>query len=96
MDAYDSAVMNIDNSAGEIFNVGGGPQNTISVWREFAPLLEEKIGKRIPTEQADWRPGDQKIYVSDIRKAENILKWQPKISVDEGISNLVDWVKQIE
>lgn len=96
MDAYDCAVMNIDNSAGEIFNVGGGLQNTISVWREFAPLLEEKIGKRIPTEQADWRPGDQKIYVSDIRKAENILKWQPKISVDEGISNLVDWVKQIE
>jgi len=96
MDAYDSAVMNIDNSAGEIFNVGGGPQNTISVWREFAPLLEEKIGKHIPTEQADWRPGDQKIYVSDIRKAEKLLNWQPKISVNEGISNLVDWVKQIE
>lgn len=94
MNAYDSAIQNIERSAGQIFNVGGGPQNTISVWREFAPLLEEKIGKRIPTEKADWRPGDQKIYVSDIRKAQKLLDWQPKVNVHEGISNLVDWVKQ--
>ena len=96
MNAYDSAIQNIERSAGQIFNVGGGPQNTISVWREFAPLLEEKIGKQIPTETADWRPGDQKIYVSDIRKAQKILGWQPEVNVREGISNLVDWVKQID
>jgi CDP-paratose 2-epimerase len=96
MNAYDSAIQNIERSAGQIFNVGGGPQNTISVWREFAPLLEEKIGKQIPTEKADWRPGDQKIYVSDIRKAHKFLDWQPKVNVREGISNLVDWVKQID
>lgn len=95
LNVYDSAIQNIDQAAGQAFNVGGGPANTISVWQEFAPLLEKKIGKRIPTASSAWRPGDQKIYVSDIRKAKQYLNWQPQINVDEGISRLVDWVESI-
>ncbi len=96
LNAYDAAVENIDSAAGEVFNVGGGAANTISVWREFQPLLEEQIGKKVPTTRDDWRPGDQKIYVSDIRKAQKLLNWTPKVGVKEGIRQLVKWVDEME
>jgi CDP-paratose 2-epimerase len=96
LNAYESAIRNIDRAAGEVFNVGGGPANTISVWREFAPILEKKIGRKIATTSATWRPGDQKIYVSDIRKAKQHLNWQPQVNVEEGISRLVEWVASIQ
>ena len=96
LNAYDSAIANIDQAAGQVFNVGGGAANTISVWKEFAPLLEKELGKKIPTTVSTWRPGDQKIYVSDINKAKTILKWQPKVGVEEGISRLVEWVESIQ
>ncbi len=92
LNAYDSAIRDIDHAAGEVFNVGGGPANTISIWQEFAPILEKKIGRKIAPTSSTWRPGDQKIYVSDIRKAKKRLNWQPQVNVEEGIARLVEWV----
>jgi CDP-paratose 2-epimerase len=93
MDAFDAAVDHIDNVSGEIFNIGGGPENTLSVWQEFGAILERMLGKKIPVNWGDWRPGDQSIYVSDIRKAEIGLDWRPKIKVEEGIERLIRWVQ---
>jgi CDP-paratose 2-epimerase len=93
LDAYDAALKNIENSAGQIFNVGGGYQKTLSVWKQFEPILERLIGHPIPVKWGDWRPGDQRIYISDIRKAETCLGWKPKIGVEEGINRLFEWVK---
>lgn len=90
---YERAVENIDKSAGQVFNVGGGINNTISIWTEFLPILEELLGRTIPVKFANWRPGDQLVYISDIRKAEKILGWQPMISVKQGISCLFNWVQ---
>jgi CDP-paratose 2-epimerase len=92
--AYDAAVESIDKAAGQIFNVGGGPNNTLSIWKEFCPILEELLGQPIPTAKGDWRPGDQPIYVSDIRKAKEVLGWEPKVSAREGIEKLFTWVKE--
>ncbi len=92
LDAYDAAVANIDQAAGRVYNVGGGPQNQLSVWAEFQPLLEELLGRPIPVARGPWRPGDQRIYVSDIRKAAKDLDWRPRISVAEGIARLYRWV----
>ncbi len=93
LNAYDAAVARRDEVAGEVFNIGGGPQNTISIWREFAPLLEKALGRSVPVSYGDWRPGDQRVYISDIRKAERLLGWKPRIGVEEGIARLVEWVK---
>lgn len=93
LDCYDAAIERIDRAAGQVYNVGGGPQNTISIWQEFGPLLERLLGKKIPVQRADWRPGDQRIYVSDVRKAGRELGWQPKVGVEEGIERLVAWVR---
>ncbi len=93
LDAYDAAVARRGEVAGEVFNIGGGPQNTISIWREFAPLLEKALGRSVPVSYGDWRPGDQRVYISDIRKAERLLGWKPRVGVEEGIARLVEWVK---
>ena len=92
--AYNQAVERVERPGGEIFNIGGGPQNAIAIWREFGPILEEIHGKRIPITYGNWRPGDQKIYISDISKAKQILGWEPRINVKEGIARLYRWVTE--
>jgi CDP-paratose 2-epimerase len=94
MDAYDSAIGNIDSAAGQVFNVGGGPDNTLSVWSEFGPLLENLLGEQISITREGWRPGDQRIYVSDIRKATRVLGWKPQIDAKSGLEALFNWVMQ--
>jgi CDP-paratose 2-epimerase len=93
LDAYDAVFTQIERTAGRVFNIGGGAENTISIWMEFAPILEKLVGKLIPFKSAGWRPGDQKVYISDIRKAGSELSWKPRIGVQEGIRRLFDWVQ---
>lgn len=93
LDAYNSMVNNIDKTAGKIFNIGGGPANVMSIWAEFGPMLEKLIGSQVSVTYQDWRPGDQPVYVSDIRKAERELGWSPRVSVSQGIKQLFEWIK---
>jgi CDP-paratose 2-epimerase len=93
LDSYDTCLQKIDQAAGGIYNIGGGPENTISVWEEFGPMLEDSLGRQLHIRKDDWRPGDQRIFVSDIRKAEQELGWKPKVSVQAGLDCLFEWVK---
>jgi len=93
LDAYDLALENIDKTAGKVLNIGGGAENTLSIWKEFGPILERLTGNEIPVSWGNWRPGDQKVYVSDIQKAHSLMGWQPRIGVQEGITRLYNWVK---
>ena len=94
IDAYEAIVSNIDRAAGQVYNLGGGPANTISVWAEFGPLLEELLGSPVPVRYAGERPGDQPVYVSDIRKAHQDLNWSPKTSLRDGIESAFGWVRE--
>ncbi|MBI4791011.1 MAG: GDP-mannose 4,6-dehydratase [Chloroflexi bacterium] len=94
LDVYDSAVARIDRVAGRVYNIGGGPQNTISVWTEFGPMLEKLHGQKIPVASGDWRPGDQKVCVYDISKAQRELAWTPQVDVPTGVEKLYRWVKE--
>jgi len=91
--AYDLAVEKIDSAAGRVYNLGGGPSNTLAIWSEFGPMLEELVGHPIPIGRGDWRPGDQRVFVADVRKAERELGWKPQIGVEEGIRKLFEWVR---
>jgi CDP-paratose 2-epimerase len=91
-DAYDLAIQKIDEIKGEVFNLGGGPENTMSIWTEFGPMLEKLLGRKLPVTWGDWRPGDQKVFIADIRKAEKVLGWKPKYNVEKGVKQLFDWV----
>lgn len=94
LDGYDAAFARLPQIGGQVFNIGGGRSNTISIWVEFKPILEKLLGREIHTTTGDWRPGDQPVFISDIRKAKQILNWSPKINVDDGITRLFNWVKE--
>ncbi|MCW5960577.1 MAG: GDP-mannose 4,6-dehydratase [Pyrinomonadaceae bacterium] len=91
IDAYDSAVENIDRTSGKAYNIGGGPNNTVSLL-ELVSLLEEQYGRKLNYSFDDWRPGDQRVYISDISRAIEDFDWCPKVSNVEGIVNLIDWL----
>lgn len=90
--AYALGIEGIHTLSGQVLNLGGGPDNTLSIWSGFGPLLGELTGRPVNVTYGPWRPGDQRVFVADIRKAEALLGWQPEIAPDEGIRRLYDWV----
>ena len=90
--AYKAAVAHIDGAGGQNSHIGGGPDNTMSIWTEFGPMLEQLARHALPIKHSDWRPGDQPVYISDIRKAERELAWRPQVSMTAGIEKLWNWV----
>ncbi|MDA2923430.1 GDP-mannose 4,6-dehydratase [Acidobacteria bacterium AH-259-L09] len=89
--AYKMGVRSINKIAGRIYNIGGGPRFQSSLL-ELLSTLEKLLGKPIPYTFDDWRPGDQKVFVCDIRKAKKEFGWAPKVSVKEGVGKLFNWV----
>jgi CDP-paratose 2-epimerase len=64
----------------------------MSIWTEFGRILERLAGHPIPVNYSDWRPGDQPVYISDIRKAGRELGWRPQVSMPQGIERLWKWI----
>jgi CDP-paratose 2-epimerase len=91
--AYEAAIRSPEKVAAEAFNVGGGPGQMLSLV-DLIGMLEQRLRRRIPLKWDEWRPGDQRIYVSDIRKLDTVLGWKPEIDVKSGISQLTEWVAQ--
>lgn len=91
--AYAAVFEQPDAVTGQAFNVGGGPQHTLSLL-ELIELLQRRLGKPIAPAFADWRPGDQKVFVSDIAKLRHATGWQPQIGVTDGVGRLVDWIAE--
>lgn len=94
LDAYDAAVEKIETAGGKIYNMGGGPDNITSVWAEFGSKLEKLLGRKIKVQYAEARPGDQRVFYADIRKAQRELNWSPGINLDKGIEWLYRWVDE--
>jgi CDP-paratose 2-epimerase len=90
IDAMLLAQANIKRIAGMAFNIGGGPESTLSIL-ELLDMLRAR-GTRPTTRYSNWRPGDQKYYVSDIRKFENVTGWRPRIAAHDGIGLLHEWL----
>jgi len=76
-----------------VFNIGGGPENTLSLL-ELLDLLEGLTGKRAKISYENWRPSDQKVYISDISKVKEKLRWNPRVNPREGVNKLVEWVRE--
>ena len=77
----------------EVFNIGGGPANTISLL-EFIEAIKKETGRQNPVSFDDWRPSDQKVYISDISKVQKALNWNPAISPQDGMKKIVEWIKK--
>ncbi len=93
VNAFMKAWLKIDTLKGEAFNMGGGPENAISLL-ELISLLEEKADKPIVVDFENWRQGDQKYYVSDTTKFRQATGWEPAVSAPQGVAGLYNWLKQ--
>ena len=91
---YVLAIDKIAITRGEVYNVGGGPENQRNLL-EVIEQIGELTGKKPQFTFADWREGDQKFYVSDIAKAGRDLGWQPKVDFDRGLRDLIAWAESV-
>jgi len=89
--AYDAFIERSEQLRAEVFNIGGGPDNTLSLL-ELISLLKELTGKQIELTHSEWRPFDQKVYISNIEKTKKQLNWSPTVGPRQGVKMLVDWV----
>jgi CDP-paratose 2-epimerase len=87
--AYSSFVRS--SLAHGVWNLGGGVAQTVTLG-SFLNEIEALTGKRSPVTYADWRPLDQKAYVTDLTKIQKDLNWTPTVGVAEGIVLARDWV----
>ena len=92
---YLAAVTNIDNAKGQAFNIGGGLANSLSLLELFA-LLEALAGVKLNYTKLPVRVSDQRVFVSDIAKANQLLGWQPAVSSREGVARMFEWVGQTQ
>ena len=81
----------IDKAYGEVFNIGGGIENSLSLLELF-DLLENKLDIEMTYTQLPWRESDQKVFVADIEKATRILGWLPKVSKESGVELMINWL----
>lgn len=92
--AFDLARAAIDRTRGQVYNIGGGRANSLSVWHEFNPLIRELTGNELNADRQGWRPGDQLYYVSDTRKASRDFGWSPRHSPREGLGRVLAWLRE--
>ncbi len=91
IDFYELLINNINLVQGKAFNMGGGKKNSLSL-RQFFKVLAEITGKDIDYTFKEWRPGDQKIFISDNSLAEELLGFKPNVSYHDGIEKIYYWL----
>jgi CDP-paratose 2-epimerase len=89
---YLKASTKIDSIKGQAFNVGGGIDNSSSLLELFS-FLEKELNVKMEYIELSVRKSDQKIFVADLSKAKELIGWEPKISKEEGIRKMIDWIK---
>ena len=92
VDAFLLAQQHMQKLAGNAFNIGGGPTNSISLL-ELLDLLGEVHGGDLSVRFEDWRAADQRYYVADTSKFRGLTGWQPRVPVHEGVRRLYEWIR---
>jgi CDP-paratose 2-epimerase len=89
---YLKAIESSESLKGNAFNIGGGMSNSLSL-NELFVMLEKKLGIDISIKRNENRASDQKVFVANTQKIESYLTWSPKISKDQGIDRMIEWVQ---
>jgi CDP-paratose 2-epimerase len=91
VNAYLLVQSHMPHISGQVFNLGGGPRNAVSLL-ELLALLEGLTQSKPIVRFEDWRHGDQLFYVSDTSHLQQATGWQPTISYARGIAQLYHWL----
>lgn len=88
---YFKALGAIEIARGQVFNIGGGIDNSLSLLELFS-LLEELLDVKLNYTKLPPRESDQRVFVADVAKAEQVLGWSPQVSSRDGVKRMVEWV----
>jgi CDP-paratose 2-epimerase len=88
---YMAAVNNIEQAKGQAFNIGGGVENSLSLLELFA-ILENLLDIKIEYTRMPVRQSDQRVFISNIGKAERLLGWRPAVTTKDGIARMIEWI----
>ncbi len=88
---WDLTTKQLQPGEGKTFNIGGGSTFQLSLL-ELIDHLQNLMGKKVDHTFADWRPGDQRIYVSNPSKAQQELGWKAEVCPEKGVQILYEWV----
>jgi len=91
---YFNIVKNIEKAKGEVFNIGGSMKNSLSIIELF-DLLESELNIKMDYKKISFRESDQKVFVADISKVNQRLKWVPKIDKLQGLKKMIEWIYSI-
>jgi CDP-paratose 2-epimerase len=94
VNAYFAVLDNIDSVAGQVFNLGGGIDNSLSLLELFS-MLEEMLNVKLNYHNLPWRQSDQKVFVADNGKAKSFLGWEPNISKYLGLGKMLNWCRDV-
>jgi CDP-paratose 2-epimerase len=92
VDAFRLARERAHEVAGQAFNIGGGPDHTVSLV-ELLDLIARLRGTRPRVLREDWRVADQRWYVSDPTAFSSLSGWTPLTSVEDGVARLEAWLE---
>jgi UDP-glucuronate 4-epimerase len=88
-DIVSGILLSLDKVQGyDIFNLGNS--NTVELLR-FIEIIEQNLGKIAEKNMLPMQPGDVQTTSADIVHTKEVLGWEPKISIEEGIKRFIDW-----
>lgn len=91
---YLKAADKIDTIHGQVFNVGGGISNSLSLLELFA-FLEKMMGIQLEYTNLPPRESDQRVFIADISKAKKYINWEPQVKKEQGIQKMLNWVSEV-
>lgn len=94
VDLYLLSAQNIDKIKGEVFNIGGGQKNSLSLLELF-DILEFDLDIKLNYIKLPPRESDQKVFIADITKIKDTLGWSPKVDKKDGLKNMLQWIKEL-
>jgi CDP-paratose 2-epimerase len=93
VDLYFKSIARMNAIAGQVFNIGGGMENSLSLLELFG-LLERMLGVRLRYRKIKPRESDQLVFVADIAKAKKMIQWAPQVKKEDGLRIMLEWIKQ--
>jgi len=93
--AFSAAYDNRDRTAAQVYNIGGGADNTISLLK-LIQLIDTMLHLHLEYHFRPARPGDQSIYITDFSKFAKHTSWLPERSVEQTVYDIYHWYKNNE
>ncbi|MBT4089435.1 MAG: NAD-dependent epimerase/dehydratase family protein [Deltaproteobacteria bacterium] len=90
---YFSCVEHIEQAQGQVFNIGGGADNSLSLLELFT-ILESELDIQLDFTRIAPRESDQKVFIADISKAKDLIEWEPMIDKRRGLKNMLSWTNE--